>query len=216
MEHMDKKTLIRVIDSAMHRVPADLVIYNCHGAYAAPGLIDGHIHIESTYTSPEEFGRMVVPRGTTTVIADPHEITNVYGLEGLNYMIRAASKTELSVRYMIPSCVPATPFEDAGAVVNAFDMQWPMQDRHVPGLGEFMNVPGILEKNDDDLNKLLVALSMHKVIDGHSPGLEGAGLNAYIAAGVKTAARRVRVPRSGESDSGHHALQLQTADSLLR
>ena len=87
---------------------------------------------------------------------------------------------------MIPSCVPATPFEDAGAVVNAFDMQWPMQDRHVPGLGEFMNVPGILEKNDDDLNKLLVALSMHKVIDGHSPGLEGAGLNAYIAAGVKT------------------------------
>lgn len=223
MEHMDKKTLIRVIDSAMHRVPADLVIYNCQivdvftgtvrpgsiaitdglivgfgddyrgqeeidagGAYAAPGLIDGHIHIESTYTSPEEFGRMVVPRGTTTVIADPHEITNVYGLEGLNYMIRAASKTELSVRYMIPSCVPATPFEDAGAVVNAFDMQWPMQDRHVPGLGEFMNVPGILEKNDDDLNKLLVALSMHKVIDGHSPGLEGAGLNAYISAGVKT------------------------------
>lgn len=223
MEHMDKKTLIRVIDSAMHRVPADLVIYNCQivdvftgtvrpgsiaitdglivgfgddyrgqeeidagGAYAAPGLIDGHIHIESTYTSPEEFGRMVVPRGTTTVIADPHEITNVYGLEGLNYMIRAASRTELSVRYMIPSCVPATPFEDAGAVVNAFDMQWPMQDRHVPGLGEFMNVPGILEKNDDDLNKLLVALSMHKVIDGHSPGLEGAGLNAYIAAGVKT------------------------------
>ena len=223
MEHMDKRTLTRVIDAAMHRIPADLVIYNCSivdvftgtvrpgsiaitdglivgfgddyrgqeeydakGAYAAPGLIDGHIHIESTYTSPEEFGRMVVPRGTTTVIADPHEIVNVYGLEGLNYMIRAASKTELSVRYMIPSCVPATPFEDSGAVVNAFDMQWPMQDRHVPGLGEFMNVPGILSKNDDDLNKLLVALSMHKVIDGHSPGLDGAGLNAYIAAGVST------------------------------
>ncbi len=223
MEHMDKRTLSRVIDAAMHRIPADLVIYNCKvvdvftgtvrpdsiaitdglivgfgddyrgqeeydakGAYAAPGLIDGHIHIESTYTSPEEFGRMVVPHGTTTVIADPHEIVNVYGLEGLNYMIRAAAKTELSVRYMIPSCVPATPFEDSGAVVNAFDMQWPMQDRHVPGLGEFMNVPGILNKNDDDLNKLLVALSMHKVIDGHSPGLDGAGLNAYAAAGVRT------------------------------
>lgn len=223
MEHMDKKTLSRVIDSAMHRIPADLVIYNCKvvdvftgtvrpdsiaitdglivgfgddyrgqqefdagGAYAAPGLIDSHIHIESTYTSPEEFGRMVVPRGTTTVIADPHEIVNVYGLEGLNYMIRAASRTELSVRYMIPSCVPATPFEDSGAVVNAFDMQWPMQDRHVPGLGEFMNVPGVLSKNSDDLNKLLVALTMHKVIDGHSPGLGGAQLNAYVAAGVKT------------------------------
>lgn len=223
MEHMEKQTLCRMIDAAMHRIPADLVIYNCKlvdvfsgtirpdsiaitdgfvvgfgssyrglseidagGAYAAPGLIDAHIHIESTYTTPEEFGRMVVPTGTTTVIADPHEIVNVYGLSGLNYMISAASRTELSVRYMIPSCVPATPFEDAGAIVNAFDMQWPMADRHVPGLGEFMNVPGILNKSDDELNKLLVALRMHKVIDGHCPGLSGAELNAYTAAGVST------------------------------
>ena len=88
------------------------------------------IHIESSYLSPEEFGRMVVPRGTTTVIADPHEIVNVYGLEGFSYMIHAASKTELSVRYMVPSCVPATPLEDSGAVVNAFDMQWPMGPRN--------------------------------------------------------------------------------------
>ena len=223
MEHMDKRTLSRMIDSAMHRIPADLVIYNCNvvdvytgtvredsiaitdghivgfgndyrgqeeidakGAYAAPGLIDAHIHIESSYTSPEEFGRMVVPRGTTTVIADPHEIVNVYGLEGFNYMIRAAEKTELSVRYMIPSCVPATPLEDSGAIVNAFDMQWPMGDRHVPGLGEFMNYPGIFNKGDDELNKLMVALNMHKVIDGHSPAVSGAELNAYAAAGVKT------------------------------
>ena len=223
MEHMDKRTLSRMIDAAMHRIPADLVIYNCHiadvytgtvredsiaiteghivgfgddyrgqeeidakGAYAAPGLIDAHIHIESSYTSPEEFGRMVVPRGTTTVVADPHEIVNVYGLEGFNYMIRAAEKTELSVRYMIPSCVPATPLEDSGAIVNAFDMQWPMGDRHVPGLGEFMNYPGILNKGDEELNKLLVALNMHKVIDGHSPGLSGSELNAYAASGVKT------------------------------
>lgn len=223
MEHMNKQTLSRLIDSAMHRIPADLVIYNCNvvdvftgtvredsiaitdgliagfgndyrgqeeidakGAYAAPGLIDAHIHIESSYTSPEEFGRMVVPRGTTTVIADPHEIVNVYGLEGFNYMIRAAEKTELSVRYMIPSCVPATPFEDSGSIVNAFDMQWPMGDRHVPGLGEFMNYPGILNKDDEDLNKLLVARNMHKVIDGHAPALTGAELNAYAASGVKT------------------------------
>lgn len=223
MERMDKKTLCRMIDAAMHRIPADLVIYNCqvidvftgtvrpdsiavtdglivgfgndyrglmeidaHGYYAAPGLIDAHIHIESTYTSPEEFGRMVVPCGTTTVIADPHEIVNVYGLSGLNYMISAASKTELSIRYMIPSCVPATPFEDAGAIVNAFDMQWPMADRHVPGLGEFMNVPGILNKDEDVLNKLLVALNMNKVIDGHAPGVSGAELNAYVSSGVRT------------------------------
>ena len=223
MEHMDKRTLSRMIDAAMHRIPADLVIYNCNvvdvytgtvrkdsiaitegqiigfgddyrgqeeydakGAYAAPGLIDAHIHIESSYTSPEEFGRMVVPRGTTTVIADPHEIVNVYGLEGFNYMIRAAEKTELSVRYMIPSCVPATPLEDSGAIINAFDMQWPMGDRHVPGLGEFMNYPGIINKGDDELNKILVAKNMHKVIDGHAPYVSGAELNAYAAAGVHT------------------------------
>ena len=223
MEHMDKRILSSMIDSAMHREPADLVIRNCNvvdvytgtvrkdsiairygrivgfgddytgkeeidakGAYAAPGLIDAHIHIESSYLSPEEFGRMVVPRGTTTVIADPHEIVNVYGLEGFSYMIHAASRTELSVRYMVPSCVPATPLEDSGAVVNAFDMQWPMGDRHVPGMGEFMNYPGVIYKDEDVLNKLLVALNMNKVIDGHSPSVSGAGLNAYIASGVKT------------------------------
>ena len=223
MDHMDKRTLCRIIDSAMHRIPADLVITNCRvadvytgtvredsiaitdgvivgfgddyrgleqidakGACAAPGLIDSHIHIESSYTSPEEFGRMVVPCGTTTVIADPHEIVNVYGLEGFNYMIRAASKTELTVRYMVPSCVPATSLEDSGAVVNAFDMQWPMADRHVPGLGEFMNYPGILNKEEESLNKLLAALNTGKVIDGHSPSVKGADLNAYAASGVKT------------------------------
>ena len=223
MEHMDKRILSSIIDSAMHRTPADLVIRNCNvvdvytgtvrkdsiaimygriigfgddydgkeeidakGAYAAPGLIDAHIHIESSYLSPEEFGRMVVPCGTTTVIADPHEIVNVYGLEGFSYMIHAASKTELSVRYMVPSCVPATSLEDSGAVVNAFDMQWPMGDRHVPGMGEFMNYPGVINKDEDVLNKLLVALNMSKVIDGHSPSVSGAELNAYIASGIKT------------------------------
>lgn len=129
---------------------------------------------------------MVVPRGTTTVIADPHEIVNVYGLEGFNYMIRAASRTELTVRYMVPSCVPATSLEDSGAVVNAFDMQWPMGDRHVPGLGEFMNYPGVINKEEDALNKLLAALNTGKVIDGHSPGVSGAALNAYAASGVRT------------------------------
>ena len=223
MEHMDKRILSSIIDSAMHRTPADLVIRNCNvvdvytgtvrkdsiaimygriigfgddydgkeeidakGAYAAPGLIDAHIHIESSYLSSEEFGRMVVPCGTTTVIADPHEIVNVYGLEGFSYMIHAASKTELSVRYMVPSCVPATSLEDSGAVVNAFDMQWPMGDRHVPGMGEFMNYPGVINKDEDVLNKLLVALNMSKVIDGHSPSVSGAELNAYIASGIKT------------------------------
>ena len=154
--------------------------------YICPGLIDGHIHIESSMLSPAEFAKAVIPHGTTAVIADPHEIVNVYGLEGFNYMIRAAEKTELSVRYMIPSCVPATPFEDSGAILNAFDIQWPIGDRHIPGLGEFMNYNGIINKGDEELNKLLVAHNIHKVIDGHSPAVTGAELNAYAASGVKT------------------------------
>ena len=156
------------------------------GRYASPGLIDSHIHIESTYCTPEEFGRMVVPCGTTTVVADPHEIVNVCGLNGLNYMIRSAEKTELSVRYMIPSCVPATPFEDAGAVVNAFDMQWPMMDEHVPGLGEFMNYVGVYEGDSDVLDKIWMTKKLGKMIDGHSPNLSGNNLNAYASAGIKT------------------------------
>ncbi len=223
MEYMNKQTLSHLIDSAMHRIPADLVIFNCNivdvytgtirkdsiavkdglivgfgndyqgeemidakGAYAAPGLIDAHIHIESSYTSPEEFARMVVPRGTTTVIADPHEIVNVYGLEGFNYMVRAAKQTTLSIHYMLPSCVPATRLEDSGAVVDAFDLQWPMADYRVPGLGEFMNYPGIINKDEEALNKILLAQNMSKIIDGHAPSVRGAELNAYAAAGIKT------------------------------
>ncbi|MEE3393177.1 MAG: adenine deaminase [Lachnospiraceae bacterium] len=227
---MERKELEKLIDTAMGRSQADLVIKNANivdvytgeifkgeiavscgliagvlkydgnaspgydgkkiieagGKYAVPGLIDSHIHIESSYTSPEEFGRMVVPCGTTTVIADPHEIVNVYGIDGLKYMKKAASHTALDVRYMIPSCVPATPFENAGAAVDAFDMAEPLSADNVPGMAEFMNVPGILNKGRDELNKIIAARNLNKVIDGHSPDLKGPGLNAYIASGVST------------------------------
>ena len=161
-------------------------VIDAKGKYAAPGFIDGHIHIESSYVSPEELGRLVVPHGTTTIIADPHEIANVCGFKGINYMIKASEGTALDIKMMLPSCVPATPFEHSGAVINAEDMIEPMKSEKIHGLGEFMNFPGVVGADDEVLNKLLVAKNEGKVIDGHSPGLVGNELNAYAAANIHT------------------------------
>ncbi|SCH87414.1 Adenine deaminase [uncultured Megasphaera sp.] len=154
--------------------------------YAAPGLIDSHIHIESSYVSPEEFGRLVVPRGTTTIIADPHEIANVCGLAGLQYMAEAAEQTVLDIQFMAPSCVPATAFDHSGAVIGAEELARALQDRHILGVGEFMNYPGVTAAQDDVLDKLAAAHEAGKLVDGHSPGLHGGGLQAYAAAGIRT------------------------------
>jgi len=156
------------------------------GQYAAPGFIDSHIHIESSYVSPEELGRLIVPHGTTTIIADPHEITNVCGLSGLDYMIEASKGTALDIKWMLPSCVPATPFEHAGAAIDAEDMAQVMGRGDILGLGEFMNFPGVVNAAGDVLDKLLVAINHKKPIDGHSPGLTGHALNAYVSAGIQT------------------------------
>src|SRR5690625_5889572 len=153
--------------------------------YIAHGFIDPHIHVESSYVTPEEFGRLLVPRGTTTVMADPHEIVNVAGLEGLDYMIEAASHTVLDIRYMLPSCVPATNMENAGAILTASDMIAPLESEKVDGLAEFMDFPGVIHAEDDVIDKLLVAKKFKKRIDGHSPMVSGKDLNAYIAAGVE-------------------------------
>ncbi len=159
---------------------------DCGGQYAAPGFIDGHIHIESSYLSPEEFGRLVTPLGTASVIADPHEIVNVCGLRGLKYMVKAAEKTALHVEYMLPSCVPSTPFEDGGAVVAAADMVKPLASPKILGLGEFMNAPGVIDCDREVLAKLQAAQQAGKIMDGHSPGLLGRDLMAYAAAGIRT------------------------------
>ena len=159
---------------------------NCHNQYAAPGFIDGHIHIESSYLSPEEFGRLIVPLGTTCIIADPHEIVNVCGMKGLRYMVKAAAQTALHVEYMLPSCVPSTPFEDSGAIITAKDMVKPLASNAILGLGEFMNVPGVINCDKEVLAKLHAAQQAGKIIDGHSPGLLGKGLMAYGAAGIQT------------------------------
>ncbi|MBB5226399.1 adenine deaminase [Treponema ruminis] len=156
------------------------------GAYAIPGLIESHIHIESSFVTPEEFGRMAVPLGTTTVIADPHEITNVCGLKGFFYMMEAAKNTALDIKFMVPSCVPATPFEDSGAVLNSEEIEKVINNPDVLGLGELMNYPGVLNCDDEVLNKILLAKKYNKIIDGHAPGVVGLDRQAYISCGVKT------------------------------
>ncbi|GGK04471.1 adenine deaminase [Lentibacillus kapialis] len=160
-------------------------IVDLEGKYIAPGFIEPHIHVESSYVTPEEFGRLLVPHGTTTVMADPHEIVNVAGLKALDYMREAANHTVLDIRYMLPSCVPATNMENAGAVLNAAEMVAPLEEEKAEGLAEFMDFPGVVQARDDVVNKLLVAKKQKKRIDGHSPMLSGKDLNAYIAAGVE-------------------------------
>lgn len=160
-------------------------IVDVKGKYIAPGFIDPHIHVESSYVTPEEFGRLLVPHGTTTVMADPHEIVNVAGLKGLDYMIEAASHTALDIKYMLPSCVPATNMENAGAVLTAEDMMAPLVEGKAEGLAEFMDFPGVIQAQDSVLEKLLVAKNLKRRIDGHSPMVSGKELNAYIAAGVE-------------------------------
>lgn len=161
-------------------------VIDARGLYAAPGFIDAHIHIESSYVSPEELGRLVVPFGTTTIIADPHEIVNVCGIDGLDYMLAASEAVALDVKMMLPSCVPATPFENAGAIIDAAAMEEPIKNEKIPGLGEFMNFVGVSNASDDVLDKLLVAYKNNKIIDGHSPGLSGNLLNAYASAKIMT------------------------------
>lgn len=163
-----------------------LLELNGEGRYAAPGFIDGHIHIESSYVTPEEIGKLLVPHGTTTIIADPHEIVNVCGMDGMNYMLEASKGTKLDIKYMLPSCVPATKFEHAGAVIDAAAMSGPIKESGILGLGEFMNYSGVVGADEDVLNKLLAAINEGKIIDGHCPGLAGKALNAYTASGIRT------------------------------
>ena len=158
---------------------------DAQGKYAAPGFIDSHIHIESSYVSPEELGRLLVPHGGTTIIADPHEIVNVLGITGLDYMMDAAKNTKMDIQFMLPSCVPAAPFENAGAVIDAAAMEEPIQREKILGLGEFMNFPGVVNADDDVLDKLMTAKRAGKLIDGHSPGLHGSALTAYASVGIR-------------------------------
>lgn len=161
-------------------------IVDAGGKYAAPGFIDSHIHIESAFITPEEISRLLVPHGAATIIADPHEIVNVCGIPGMNYMLDAAEDAVLDIKFMLPSCVPSTPFEHAGAVIDAEAMKGSIGDERILGLGEFMNFPGVISADEDVLDKLLLAYEKRKLIDGHSPGISGKDLNAYAAVKIHT------------------------------
>lgn len=154
------------------------------GKYLSPGFIDSHVHIESSMSTPTQFARVVLPRGVTSIISDPHEIANIKGLEGIRYMMRDATHTPLDVYVMLPSCVPSTGFENAGAKLEAEDLKELMYEESVLGLGEMMNYPGVISVEDKILDKLILAKD--NIIDGHGPMIAGKDLNAYVAAGIKT------------------------------
>ena len=154
------------------------------GKIVCPGFIDAHIHLESSLVSPAEFARAVIPHGTTTVITDPHEITNVMGEAGIEYMLAATEDLPVDVRFMIPSCVPASPMDESGANLDYRDIDSFFEHPRVQGLAEMMNFPGIISADSEAVAKIVASQAHHKKIDGHAPGLRGNDLNAYISAGV--------------------------------
>lgn len=191
--------LVNVISGEIY--PTDIVIHDRHvvalgagyrgkrdvdlaGKYVAPGLIDAHVHIESSLVTPPEFARAVLPHGVTTVVADPHEIANVLGLEGMRYMLERAKNVPLNMYVMASSCVPATDMETAGARLEAEDLAPLVDHPWVLGLAELMNYPGVALGDEGMLDK--IALFEHRVLDGHAPDMSGKMLNAYVTAGVQS------------------------------
>ena len=191
--------LVNVISGEIY--PTDIVIHDRHvvalgagyvgdrevdlaGKYVTPGLIDAHVHIESSLVTPPEFARAVLPHGVTTVITDPHEIANVLGLEGMRYMLERAKNVPLNMFVMASSCVPATDMETSGARLEAEDLAPLLNHPWVLGLAELMNYPGVALGDEGMLDK--IALFKDRVLDGHAPDMTGAMLNAYVTAGVQS------------------------------
>lgn len=182
------------------RLPAKDV-RNMQGMYAAPGLIDAHVHIESSMTCPAQFAAAVLPHGTTTVVADPHEIANVMGTTGIAYMLDTSADLPANMHFTLSSCVPATSMETSGAVIGPAEIaEWISNDR-IPALAEMMNFPGVLFRVPEVLQKIAVATASGKPMDGHSPGLSGTDLTAYLTAGIR---------------SDHECVSLSEAQEKLR
>lgn len=161
-------------------------IIDLQGAYVSPGLVNAHCHVESSMAAPESYVREELRWGTTTLITDPHEIANVAGAEGIRYMLRAGGQMPINYYVELPSCVPATPFEHAGCVMDAAAMAEVMHDEGVLGLGEMMNVPGVLYNDAEVHKKLDLFHAENRVVDGHAPTLTGKELQAYVASGIDT------------------------------
>lgn len=156
------------------------------GKFLCPGFIDGHIHLESSMVSPEEFQAAVMPHGTTAVVTDPHEIANVAGHEGLKYMLDATENLKLDVFFMVPSCVPATYLDESGAVLNAADIEPYFENERVLGLAELMNAYGVVNCDRNVIRKIAVSKKHNKIIDGHAPALKGKELNGYAGVGIRS------------------------------
>ena len=157
---------------------------DCTGKIILPGFLDAHIHLESSLVSPTEFVKAVLPHGTTTVVTDPHEIANVMGTDGIEYMLQATEDLPVDVRFMLPSCVPATPLDESGAILDYRAIDSFYDHPRVQGLAEMMNFVGAINGDEQTVEKIVAAQAHHKKIDGHAPDLVGNDLNAYIAAGV--------------------------------
>ena len=157
---------------------------DCTGKIVLPGFLDAHIHLESSLVSPTEFVKAVLPHGTTTVVTDPHEIANVMGTDGIEYMLQATEGLPVDVRFMLPSCVPATPLDESGAILDYRAIDSFYDHPRVQGLAEMMNFVGAINGDEQTVEKIVAAQAHHKKIDGHAPDLQGNDLNAYIAAGV--------------------------------
>jgi adenine deaminase len=174
-------------------------VIDLKGAYLAPSLIDGHFHVESSMLTAPEFARAVVPHGTGALVIDPHEYANVLGLDGIRYVLESTKGLPLDFFIMLPSCVPATPFETAGARLTADDLKLMIADERIAGVAELMNYPGVYLGEESELAKIHAGKG--KNIDGHAPGLTGRNLNAYVLAGVR---------------SDHESTELAEAQEKLR
>src|SRR5882757_4770068 len=157
-------------------------VIDLQGSYLAPSLIDGHFHVESSMLTMPEFARAVVPHGTGVVVIDPHEYANVLGLDGIRYVLESSRNLPVDFFIMLPSCVPATPLETAGARLTADDLKLMIADDRITGIAELMNYPGVYLGQESELAKIQAGKG--KAIDGHAPGLRGKNINAYVLAGV--------------------------------
>jgi adenine deaminase len=180
-----KRDRIALVGDARHTVGPHTHVIDAKGRYLAPGLIDSHMHIESSMVTPTQFARAVLPRGTTTVFVDPHEICNVRGMEGVRYMLKESLPLPLKVYFTLPSCVPALPgFESAGAAIGPADIARALKWPNVVALGEMMNYPGVLARDRNVMGEIRATLEAGMLVEGHSPGLHDRYLSAYVAAGI--------------------------------
>ena len=164
---------------------ADVTV-DLSGKYICPGFIDGHIHIESTMLTPAELAKICLPHGTTSIVADPHEIANVCGITGIKYMLAASKNLPLKIYFNLPSCVPASPFDESSTTLFAKDLKPLYRDPNVLGLAEMMNFPGVIAKDEEIMQKISDAHSFNKIVDGHAPLLKGNELDSYISAGIQS------------------------------